>query len=78
MAEHNHITRGIKDLGACPGCDEYHVKHAVLKKLAEFQACALDDDNDFKRVATGITQVAIDLIDLDRRSRSMIKPGDHG
>lgn len=25
--KHNHITRDIKPLGQCPGCDEYHDRH---------------------------------------------------
>lgn len=24
IKRHNHITRDIKPLGQCPGCDEYH------------------------------------------------------
>ena len=66
---HNHVTRDIKRLGECLGCDLTHVlsKHqAVLLKL---QACCLDDDNDFKRVLAAIAEATIELIDLDRSNR---------
>jgi hypothetical protein len=26
---HNHMTRDIKPLGACPACDEYHSRHSM-------------------------------------------------
>lgn len=33
MRECNHITREIRNLGECPGCDEYH--NSIMRKAYE-------------------------------------------
>ena len=34
MTDHNHITRDIKPLGQCPGCDAYHQAHPPQEAVA--------------------------------------------
>lgn len=70
MAEHNHVTRDVKGLGECPGCDRTNVLSKQRAVLANLQACCLDDATDFARVLSAVVEATIELIDLDRRSRT--------
>lgn len=49
---------------------ELRVKHALTLKLIKLQSCCLDNDTDFKRVVAAAAETTLQLIDLDRRSRS--------
>jgi len=46
------------------------VKAHMSKILIQHQGRSLDDDRDFKAVLLAMTKGAIELIDLDRKSRS--------
>lgn len=46
------------------------VRHALTMKLIKLRACCLDDEADFKRVVAAAADTTMELIALDRRSRT--------